>query len=434
MKRTKGHLVKRGRVYWAQWKSGGTRHRVSTGESDKRKAQVKLRELVEPFTLRQKAETLAALASKVDATQTALERIEDERNPPPALVNLWQAYLDAPNRPDTGAATLRQYKCQFERFVAWVSEQHKQVVTIRDVTPAVAEGFMAHLAKTGVSANTFNKYLALLRLVWRIMMARGKAQMDPWTQLSRRQLVTVSKRELTIEELRTVCRSAEGEMQALFAIGLFSGLRLGDAATLRWSEVDLDRGIILRVANKTSRRNPKPVTVPLVPELRTMLVRLKQTNPGPYVVPRIARLAREDYRALIHSIQEHFASCGIKTDGEKGADRQRKPVLVGFHSLRHSFVSICRMAGVSLAVVESVVGHSNPAMTRHYTHVGIEAATRAVQALPQVMTDAPAGTDDPDVGALLTKVRLMIESQQAKNWRDVKASVLALISTSVAKA
>jgi len=43
-----------------------------------------------------------------------------------------------------------------------------------------------------------------------------------------------SRRELTIEELRRVCNAATGELRTLLAIGTYTGLRLGDAATLRW--------------------------------------------------------------------------------------------------------------------------------------------------------------------------------------------------------
>jgi hypothetical protein len=53
--------------------------------------------------------------------------------------------------------------------------------------------------------------------------------------------------------------------------------------------------------------------------------------------------------------------------------------------LRYSFVSTCRRADAPLAVVESLVGHSTPAMTRHYTDVGDEAARRAIGALPSML-------------------------------------------------
>ena len=70
---------------------------------------------------------------------------------------------------------------------------------------------------------------------------------------------------------RNVCQSATGELRVLLALGVYCGLRLGDCATLRWAEVDLPRGIIRRIPNKTARRNPKPVIVPIHRVLREML-------------------------------------------------------------------------------------------------------------------------------------------------------------------
>jgi integrase len=432
-KKTTGFLYKRGDVYWARWQHEGKSYRQTTKATNLRDAQAKLREFIEPYTLKETSATITALQSKIDATETALAKIEDRRNPPPKLAELWQVFRDSPGRPDIAIGTMKQYECQIERFAAWAAENHPEAETIRDITPEVAENFFDGLIKGKTSPNTFNKYLALLRQVWRVLRDSAKIEMDPWQNIARRKLATVSRRELTVEELKMVCRAAQGELQVLFAIGIFTGLRLGDAATLKWSEVDLERGIILRVPNKTARSNPQPVTVPLVPELRAMLSNVRTSKSSIYVMPETARRAREDYDALIHSIQNLFRKCGIETRGELSGTRKRAPVVVGFHSLRHSFVSICRMAGVPLVVVESIVGHSNPSMTRHYSHVGIEASVRAVSTLPNVMTDPPAlpppapASDVTAAAATLAKVRQRVSELTARNWKKLQTEILAMI-------
>jgi len=101
---------------------------------------------------------------------------------------------------------------------------------------------------------------------------------------------------------------------------------------------------------------------------------------------------------------------------------------VGFHSLRHTFVSLCRESNAPLAVVESIVGHSNPAMTRHYTHVGELAAGRAVALLPAVIGDSMPGAPKRELGTILNEAKALAESMSAKNWRQKKASLLALFS------
>ena len=81
-----------------------------------------------------------------------------------------------------------------------------------------------------------------------------------------------------------------------------------------------------------------------------------------------------------------FAAAGIETQSKKEGERAK--VDVGFHSLRHTFVSLSANAGAPLAIVQAIVGHSNPAMTRHYFHEQESALTTAVAALPDVTGEA----------------------------------------------
>src|SRR5208282_2951826 len=166
--------------------------------------------------------------------------------------------------------------------------------------------------------------------------------------------------------------------RTLLALGIYSGLRLGDCATLRWGEVDLPRAMIRRIPNKTARRNPKPVIVPIHPILRDMLAVTPLDQRREYVLPEMAALYIHRTDMVTDMVQRHFKACGITLHKPgTGTDDKRAVIEVGFHSLRHTFVSLCRESNAPLSVVESIVGHSSPAMTRHYTHVGELARGRA---------------------------------------------------------
>jgi integrase len=54
-----------------------------------------------------------------------------------------------------------------------------------------------------------------------------------------------------------------------------------------------------------------------------------------------------------------------------------------FHDLRHSFISMMAERNVPLAVVQSMVGHISPAITRLYTHISTQSARAAVELLNQ---------------------------------------------------
>ena len=247
---------------------------------------------------------------------------------------------------------------------------------------------------------------------------------------------------MTIDDLRQVCAAAEGEFRTLLTLGIYTGLRLGDCATLRWNEVDLARNVIRRIPTKTARRNPKPVMVPLHGSLTAILSDTPQEQRLGDVLPELATTYRRDPTIITHRTQEHFKTCGIRLytpgtgitcddNGDPVRTGKRAVLEVGFHSLRHSFVSLCRAAGAPLAVVEAIVGHASPAMTRHYTHIGEAAATAAVAALPDITGQAIAKPALPaaNVGTVpKAKVRELTEKLTPKNAVEIKAKMLELIA------
>jgi integrase len=198
------------------------------------------------------------------------------------------------------------------------------------------------------------------------------------------------------------------------------------------------------VPNKTARSsNSKPVNVPLHPALRGMLAAIPTEDRRDYVLPNTVALYLRNAPELSGKIQAHFQSSGVRTtqpgtgvetvtgtDGkpEERHTGKRAVVEVGFHSLRHSFVSLCRESNAPLSVVESIVGHSNPAMTRHYTHTSEAAAISAVAALPSLMgTPPPAALPAADpVAVLKATVRALAESMTAKTWKEARTELLAL--------
>lgn len=436
MKHRTGYLFKRGDNWGVQWRIEGKLYsktlRDANGQpiTTKREAEEARDKFMAPLALASEAEALASLAGRANTLQTELNKAAAGLT----LVKAWSAYLASSNRPDTGPDTLEVYEGQFGQFTDWMAKEHPTVTALRDVTEDMAEEYAGYLNHGRLSPNTFNKHVRVLELVFRVLAKKARIAGNPWEGIQRKALTTSSRRELTVEELRKVCRNATGDLRTLLALGIYTGLRLRDCATLRKGEVDLVRGIIRRVPNKTARHNPNPVLIPIHPALRAEIepVLTSADNTSDYLLPRIA----QDYtgggaskKRMIDQIQEHFASQGVKLykPGTGPGTKKRAVVEVGFHSLRHSFVSLCREANAPLAVVEAIVGHSNPAMTRHYSHVGELAASRAVACLPGLMSDDKAEAPKRDPEAILGKALALVETITADNWAEKKAAILALV-------
>lgn len=82
---------------------------------------------------------------------------------------------------------------------------------------------------------------------------------------------------------------------------------------------------------------------------------------------------------------------------------------------------MCRETNAPLAVVEAIVGHSNPAMTRHYTHVSELAAGHAVAALPAVMGGLGAEVMGSNYKTPKQKILQVLDQTTAKTWmRDTQ--------------
>ena len=424
MKKRSGHLFKRNGIFWLRWTVNDKRSARSLETRDKREAESAAAKHMDPIRAADEVETLRSIKGRLEAAEVTAASLADEVNPPLTLAQAWAAYVEAENRPQSGPRTLSDYEGYFFRFAAWMKTEKPEAALLRDVTHADAAAFVRHLAGLKLSGNTVNKNLAFLKTLFHTLREPGKITANPFDEIARRKQVTMSRRPLTIEELKKIIETATGELQTLFMLGTFTGLRLGDAATLRWDETDLARKIIRRIPNKTARTGA-PVILGLPEILVRHLDGLKRR--GPFVMPGIAREYAGDCSPLCNKIQAHLKNCGIETTkpGTGPGTGKRAVTVAGFHSLRHSFVSLHAQAGTPQAILQKMAGHSNPMMTEHYTHINEAAALSAAAALPAILGEAKPVRALPPA-ALAARVRALAERLTAKNAGKVRAELLAL--------
>lgn len=427
MKTTRGSILKRGRLYYVQWMRDGQRHfaPVEDTEGNRPKSMTAARAMADamlkPYTLPDAAERAAALATRADTVRAAA----DAANPGLRLVRVWTEYVKARNRPDTGPATLRQYEFQVGAFVDWATKGNPDVRHMADVTPATARAYVAHLERLGRSANTVNKHLNILGLVWRVLAEPGRVPVNPWgkDRITRRRVSNGNgRRELTMPELKRLTDSATGELRTLLCIGMFTGLRLGDCCRLDWSEVNLGRNAIVTTPHKTAHTSGALVAIPIAPPLRRVLEETPaELRHGP-IMPGVAREYDERQRQLIGRIQKHFTGCGIATV-EKGEGGKRGRVVAGFHSMRHTFITQAVMAGWPESLVRSIVGHSSGEITKRYIHANVE-ATKALPALPDPLATEQKPGAIADRAPLPGWARDIILGMTGRNWKAARAALL----------
>ena len=338
------------------------------------------------------------------------------------LAEAWHHYEMSPNRRDIAQATLNSKRMVWMGFARWMEHNHIEIGHLAEVTEEAVGEYLAEF-RCHHAATTYNNHVCTLREIFRTLAEKAGVVNDPWANVCLRADDSVSRRELTVDEVERLydAASKEGvEWKLLFMTGIYTGLRLGDCCRLKWENVNLERGVIQVIPEKTKKHaHGKPVTIPIHPQLAAELregrgkrdegrgksgdagqetcetggSQLPSTEPSSsllplpssqtFVNPTIAELYVHKNWRLDEVLRKIFTAANI-TMSVRMQGRSRRSVLASFHSLRHTFVSLSANAGVPLPVVQSIVGHCSTAMTRHYYHENEAALRSAVAAIPVI--------------------------------------------------
>lgn len=375
MRTTRGWLLKRGTKWSAVWNADGRRYVKTTGTSNETRARQLLREWVAPFEARNRISVLQEALDNARIRAGLFDRTGL------TLAGAWAAFLASPERPDPKDQTMAMYEAAWARFLKWAGD--RSLVKMSQVSRADAVAYATKLAGE-VSGSTFNRHLSAIRMVWRALrLPAGLTAESPWDGIRRKKTKVIGRRALSLEELQKVIGAASGEIRTALMLGTYTGLRLGDVARLRWPAVDLDGRRIQLATSKTGHA----VHVPIHPALAADLAGIRKR--GAHVLPELADRYESDPSGVAKRIRIHLEKCGFTTRTERKGGARRACV-IGFHSLRHSFVSLLRQSGASLLAAEKLVGHSSPEMTRQYSHEGDGTLAAAIAGLPAV-TEAGSG-------------------------------------------
>lgn len=439
-----GRLELRGNKWLAVWMVGGKRQSQSTGETDRAAAEKWLARKLESVRTADGMRQLDKDAATIQAMQksvlgAALADIEARRReiedgaPGLRFCDAWEAYVRTPKRKAITEKTLGLIKARFLRLKDWVEKKHPEAEELRSVTPKIAAEFAADVRAKVVPA-TYNIMLATYGQIWALLSAEIRGKVNPWTreQLPRLDAPESERRDITDEELARIFKAAQKEippLHYLFTVMLYTGARLGDCAKLQWAHVDLARGFLSFVPEKT-RRFKTRVKIPILPPLRAMLESYPADRREGYIMPDMA--AEYEAGRLSRTITRFFETkCGIATNKKTDVGKRRHAVVTA-HSFRHTFISKAANAGIPFAIVQAIVGHSTAQQCRHYFHENEDATLRAFAAFP-VRDAQTAALPSPASGEIIDAEIIEGEGERAEgaatpeSRRAALAAILAEI-------
>ncbi len=135
---------------------------------------------------------------------------------------------------------------------------------------------------------------------------------------------------------------------ACYRLLLFTGARLSEILTLKWSYIDWNRGLVRLPDSKTGPKN-----LPLSGPALALIEDLPSLQDNPYV---------------LHGDREEAHFVGIQKPWQRIRHFANLDD-VRLHDLRHAFASIAVSGGDSLYLVGKVLGHRQASTTERYAHL-----------------------------------------------------------------
>lgn len=307
---------------------------------------------------------------------------------------------------------LRQVRWQQWQLVRGTRHGLSRDLLVASLTQAHLVGLKAARLKEGVSFATVNREMALVQsligfanslnvltpnppLVWSYGRNKAASLKLPERKGKLRWL-TMTEEDLLLGSLQDAAGlrcDAQSAIDAylLTMLLLDTGARYNEAAKLRWSQVDLERGTINLYRSKVD--NESVLTLPR--RTLTLLRGRWESMSGQgysFVFPKFkgAAWAGIDLPRghATQAIQRHINRCGLNSDPL--ADK------VTPHTFRDTFAARLVQAGVSLHKVSHLLGHSSVLMTRKYAHLCPEAAgIEAAAVLDVLHSKSPAILTEP---------------------------------------
>jgi integrase len=359
----------------------GKRKTVSLKTKNIREAEKKAKEL---------RGDIAELKTKEDyltkiATNRRLMKLSSIK-----LENGWKHYIDTPadDKPNSSSGTLENYCRNYKEFVDWMKVQYPEVSCISDaITVDMAREYWQSLKNKALSPNTLNYKRGALLLIFRVLQQEAGLSSNVWQKIPRARVTkrgqngldgTQAKRRAihfyeSVNLLKVFNESSfklmhKEQMQTLFSIGIFTGLRLIDAVNLKWQYIkDVTGGQLIELYPRKTLQFNKKVSIPVTPQLQVELERAKIDNESEFVIPAVVERYGRNPSGVNGDCLKVFRKAGYTTTVDKGQkQRVNNIAFVGFHSLRSSLFSYLAGRGLTVEKLAEISGDSVQTLSKYY--------------------------------------------------------------------
>ena len=266
-------------------------------------------------------------------------------------------------RPNTVAA----YRQDLEAWLRFCAEHLGTTrIDLDAVDASTVRAFLGYGSRQGLARRSIARRLAALRGYFRHACREGWASRNP------AQAVAIPRRGRALPQVlgaeplaELLDRTGEEEgfyarrLAALLEVTYGAGLRVGEATSLRWSDLDLP-GASVRVFGKGDRERRVPLTRKAVDALEAWRDEAARSCEA---TPQAVFSSRTGRPLSVRQVQRIMTRALIRIAERSG---------VSAHTLRHSFATHLLDRGADITAVKELLGHASLSTTQLYTHLSRE--------------------------------------------------------------
>jgi len=403
--------------YWQyDFVIGGVRYRGSTGYKSNEKSKAA------EVENRLKVEAREGHSIEMVWEQTKRRKLAGHELPLDRA-QIWDAFVGTATC-RAGASKLKEYSNNLRFFCEFIKQNYPNIQRISEVLPTHAQKWVADMRSKPGAPATKNKRLLMVKQIFKALGKNHGIVENPFADIALLAKEEIPREAFTPEELKLIGSKATGWVYSLCLTAISTGLREGDICNLTKKQINLDTGYI---SIRRTRKTGVSVDIPMLPGLYRHIKQMIEDHPdSEYVFPELAKMYHHIPGDISNGVKAFFEEIGI-TGARKTIPGYKRIVSVkDVHSFRHTFVYLAAVHGIPFPIVQGIVGHLNPEMTKHYMdHAGREAKIQYLRQLPEYITGAKATSP-----RVLTRERVMrmLDRLTPENLLRNKKRIVALLS------
>ena len=260
-----------------------------------------------------------------------------------------------------------------------------QELTLEKLTAGHIRAWMRWAAESGRSARRINSALSAMRIAVRYAVANEDIDRDPFKNIGE---VMEQPQEPGILSQKEVSRLIHSPAKnphdrAVILLAVLCSLRRGEIRGLMWGDIengiiDINHNFVCMDGLKGPKRGSNR-KIPVPKYLEDILGEIRDLSKNPAPDAYVFESTERPGQPLGETFFRNAFNRELEAIGIPGKWQSRKPMPKDYineqkrrnlklHGLRHDFVTLGRLSGISDMEIQALAGHKSGRMMEHYSH------------------------------------------------------------------